>query len=668
LCFPAVLAVCLLAVTAGLSAGEPDHPPAARMRSVTIDAVRWTDGFWGDRFRLCQEMILPKMKEALLAPDNAAQLVNFRVAAGLEEGGHRGVNWSDGDCYKWIEAMAHVYALTGDEALDREMDAWIDLIARSQAADGYLGTQTQLNPKKDRWGARGFHELYNMGHLMTAAAVHHEATGKDSFLAVARKVGDYLYTVFEPPPTELAHFGWNPSNIMGLVDLYRATGERRYLELAGTFVDMRGSKPWPRQQWGLAVADDPNPGDQNQDRVALRKETLAVGHAVTGPYLYCGAADVYAETGDKTLLGALTAIWQDVTNRKMYVTGAIGAYHHGVSVRHDLVHEAFGREYELPNRTAYNETCANIANAMWNRRMLNITGEAKYADVMERVLYNSALSAMSIDGTRFCYCNPLARRHGAELLDHDTPQRWTTATCYCCPPSVARTIAGVNQWAYGLSDDAVWVHLYGGNVLDTDLAGGRLRLTQKTQYPWDGRVTITVEAAPSGPFAVRLRIPGWADGHSLTLDGKPLDAAPGRDGYVEIRRPWKPGATIELDLPMEVAMLEANPLVEEARNQVAVMRGPIVYCLESIGLAEGVEMDDVRLVRRPQWTARHEPGLLGGVTVLSTEGRLALGGEWDSLYRKRSTTEPRPIAVELIPYYAWNNRGTTEMTVWLPIE
>ena len=678
--FPLALAAWLIAMAAALpfvkavapaAAAAPDAAadPMPRVKNLPPDAIRWTDGFWADRFRLCHETILPKMKQALLDPDNAAQLVNFRVAAGLEEGGHRGVNWSDGDCYKWIEAMAHVYVLTRDEALDREMDHWIDLIGRSQAPDGYISTQTQLNPEKERWGARGYHELYNMGHLMTAAAVHHRATGKESFLRVARKLADYLEGVFAPRPPELAHFGWNPSNIMGLVDLYRVTGEPRHLRLAGIFVDMRGSKPWPRQQWGLAAVDDPNPGDQNQDRVPLRKESLAVGHAVTGPYLYCGAADVAAETGEKALFAALDRIWHDVVDRKMYVTGAIGAYHHGVSVRHDLVHEAFGREFELPNRTAYNETCANIAGAMWNRRMLQLTGESKYADVMERVLYNSALSPMSIDGTQFCYCNPLARREGAPLLNNDTPERWTTHKCYCCPPSVARTIASVSQWAYGLSDGAVWVHLYGSSVLDAEIpGGGRLRLAQSTRYPWDGKVTITVSAAPSDSFAVKLRIPGWAEDYSVKVDGAAVDAKAGGDGYLQIRRPWSPGAAIELDLAMDVALLQANPLVEEARNQVAVTRGPIVYCLESIDLENGVAMDDVRLPRGSNWRVRHEPDLLGGVTVLETEGRHYDGGAWDSLYRKLPAAEPRPVHLQLIPYYAWNNRGRTEMTVWIPLD
>lgn len=338
--------------------------PHARIQPLPMTAARWSEGFWHERFELCRHTVLPGMREALLDPSNAARLSNFVVGAGLEAGEHVGVNWSDGDCYKWIEAMAHVYALTGDPDLDAEMDHWIGLIAETQDTDGYINTQVQLKPERKRWGQRIYHELYNMGHLMTAACVHHAATGKRGFLDVAVRLADYLYGVFQPRPEELAHFGFNPSNIMGLVDLYRATGEPRHLELAGIFVDMRGSRPWATQQWGRVWGDDPHPGDQNQDRVALRKETEAVGHAVTAAYLYCGATDVAAEMGEGELIEALERIWRDVTRRKLYLTGGIGAYHHGISPRGDMVHEAFGRDYELPSASAYNETCANIGQAI----------------------------------------------------------------------------------------------------------------------------------------------------------------------------------------------------------------------------------------------------------------------------------------------------------------
>lgn len=294
----------ILAVVGGLSAAAVAESHVC-MHPPEMAAARWTGGFWGDRFELCRARTLDALETAMRCPTNGAQLCNFELA-GVEGARHKGNNWSDGDVYKWIESMARVYALTRDPALDRKMDEWIARIARTQAEDGYLGTQTQFNPDKKRWGMRNYHELYNMGHLLTAAAVHRKATGKSTLLDVARRTTDCLYRTFQPRTKELAHFGWNPSNIMGLVDLYRVTGDPRHLELAGIFVGMRGSEPWPRPN--APDAKDPDPGDQTQDRVALRKETQAVGHAVTGAYLYSGAADVAAETGETALREAVVRI------------------------------------------------------------------------------------------------------------------------------------------------------------------------------------------------------------------------------------------------------------------------------------------------------------------------------------------------------------------------
>lgn len=677
-CFVLILVTGALAPLPSAATDDDATPPPdahasphAVQHPVGIADARWSSGFWADRFTLCHEHALPAMREALLDDSNGANLGNFRVAAGIESGKHRGTNWGDGDCYKWIEAMAWVYAVTRDAELDREMDYWIDLIARSQADDGYIGTQTQLDPDKDRWAQRSYHELYNHGHLLTAACVHHRATGKDTFLAVARRLADYLDRTFSPRPKELAAFGWNPSNIMGLVDLYRVTGERRYLELAGVFISMRGSVRWPHSMWGLTPrVIDPHPGDQNQNRVPLRREDQAVGHAVTGPYLWCGAADVVAETGEAELKRALERLWLDVATRKMYVTGAIGAYHHGVSVRHDLVHEAFGRPYELPQRTAYNETCANIANAMWNRRLLLLSGEAKHGDIVERVLYNSALSPMSLDGRTFCYCNPLRRQHGVELLNHDTPKRLRTMKCYCCPPNVARTIAKSCWWAYGVSEGAVWVNLYGSSELQTKLPDGRaIAIRQQTDYPWQGRVVLHLVEAPAEPVTLRLRIPGWADSASIDINNEPADAPCQPGTYASLRRRWSAGDKVTLNVPMRPVLVQADPRVESTWGQAAVMRGPIVYCAESVDLPDGVSLWNVRLPRDAQWTQRHDVGALGGATLLETDA-LAVPAEEEpsnKLFGRVASGRPIEFRLQLVPYFAWNNRAETEMTVWLPL-
>jgi DUF1680 family protein len=644
--------------------------PYSRYRKLgplAHDAVHWTRGFWADRFRLCRETILPSMRQAMDDPDNAAWFGNLYIAAGLREGEHRGTFWSDGDCYKWMEAVSQVYGLTRDPALDRALDELIQVIARAQDPDGYLCTQIQLTDKA-RWQRRNHHELYNMGHLMTSACVHHRVTGKDDFLRVACKLADYLYDLFAPRPRQLIHFGWNPSHIMGLVDLYRATDDPRYLELAQTFVDMRGAAPEDFGRIpGYVLRDG---GDQNQDRVPLREETQAVGHGVTATYLWCGAADVYAETGEPALLEALERIWDDVTANKVYVTGALGALHHGASPRGDPVHEAFGLPYQLPNATAYNETCTNIGNAMWNWRLLCLTGQARYADAMEQVIYNSMLSPMSADGTRFFYTNPL-RWHGHEhsLLSHDAHERWFTHDCYCCPPQVARSIARLHNWAYSLSPEGLWVHLYGGNRLETMLpSGSPLALAQETRYPWQGEVRIAIEEAPPGPFALLLRVPGWSTGARISVNGRPVDAGARPGTYASIVRTWSSGDSIELTLPVEVRLLLSHPRVEETRNQVAVARGPVVYCLESADLPPEVDLTEVHLPREIEWTPRYEDGLLGGLAVLEGEAvRLRTRSSQEGLYRALEDVAVEPLPVTLIPYYAWANRGIGKMSVWLPL-
>lgn len=628
--------------------------PPGKLQAPELAEARWSGGFWAERFELVRRTTLPVIWKALNDPANGASYRNFPRAAGDEPGPAARTDWSDGDVYKYIEALAHVYAHTKDPALDRHMDEMIAVIARAQEPDGYLSTPVKLKGYK-RWANLSHHELYNHGHLMTAACVHYRATGKKNFLAVATRAADYLWTVFQPRPRALAHFGFNPSNIMGLVDLYRATGNPKYLELAGIFVDMRGSAPGGT--------------DLNQTRVPLRQENEAVGHAVTACYLYAGAADVYAETGEPALLAALERIWTDVATKKVYVTGAVGNLYHGSSRHRQPTHEAFGLAYELPHRLGYNETCANIAHAMWNWRMLGLTGEAKYADMMELVLYNSMLSGIGVEGKDFYYNNPL-RRDGDELplvMRPDPILRSPTLICYCCPPNLARTIAGLSGWAYGKSAEAVWVHLYGSSTLDTGLAGGRVRLAQTSAYPWEDQVRLQMLETPGAEFSMKLRIPGWASGATLRVNGEA--ARPVMAGqYAELKRKWAAGDRIELRLPLEPRLVAANPYVESTRNQVAVMRGPLVYALESPDLPAGVRLTQIALPAGARWSARHDKNLLGGVTVLETRARVLEEGDWSGkLYQTLRPAPPRWAPVRLIPYYAWANRGVSHMAVWIPV-
>ncbi|MFN2237307.1 MAG: glycoside hydrolase family 127 protein [Anaerolineales bacterium] len=645
------------------------YSPYHKLHPVEVGAVQWGDGFWGKWFERSQESVLPSMRKALDERDNGAVFSNFYVAAGLQTGEHLGTPWSDGDCYKWMEAVCHVYGVTKEIDLIAQLDELIEVIDQAQDDDGYICTQIQLT-ERGRWENLRFHELYNMGHLLTAASVHHRVTGKTNFLQIAINLGNYLYDIFQPRPPELAHFGFNPSNIMGAADLYRETGEQKYLELAQIFVEMRGSQP--------------GGSDQNQAYIPLREETRAVGHGVTAGYLYCGAADVYAETGDSAILEALERIWENMVSSKMYLTGGNTALHHGASMRpelggrhpEDLVSEAFGHEFQLPNATAYNETCANIANAMWNWRMLELTGDAKYADIMELVLYNSFLSAISQDGTHFTYTNPLRwHGHDQELLSQDRMQRWYTLFCYCCPTNTARALTWLHNWVYSLSEDTVWVHLYGGSTLDTVLPDGSpIKLSQTSNYPWDGKIKLTINNAPEKPVALKLRIPGWAKDVKIKINSKAIeDPQPGT--YLCIEREWLTGDQITVRLSMSPRIIKTHPKVEETRNHIAVMNGPIVYCVEGVDLPANVKMSEIYAPRELSISTRFDPEFFGGMNILEGTFKRIYDAEsksnaeksvLENLYQEAGTEFIKEIQIQLIPYFAWNNRGITEMTVWIP--
>lgn len=641
--------------------------PNAQVRTVGLDEVRWTHGFWAERLELCQTQMVPSMERLMKGTNYSQFFRNFQIAAGQVEGKSRGATFNDGDFYKWFEGAAATLALTNDPALAGRLDEIISTIAQAQQTNGYLDTWIQLRERAGDTNAVPFQnpedfEMYNFGQLMTAACVHYRATGKTNFLAVARKAADFLCAEFNEPTPALANNLICPSHYMGIVELYRATGEPRYLELAKKFFAMRD-----------LVQDG---GDDNQDRVPFAKQDEAEGHAVRANYLYAGAADLFLETGDRNLWRPLETIWTNVVTRKMYITGGCGALYDGASPdgakdqKHiTRVHQAYGRNFQLPNTTAYNETCANIGNVFWNWRMFLATGDAKFMDVVELALYNSVLSGTALDGTNFFYTNPL------RVTDPlPTELRWSRTrvpfvSSFCCPPNLMRTIAESADYAYGKSDDAIWVNLCGSSVLETTLADGqKIKLAQETEYPWDGRVRIKILESGGKEFALKLRIPGWAEGASVRVDDASADLSPQPESYFEIRRPWQAGDFVDLDLPMPVRLMAANPLVEDDLNQVAIQRGPVVYCLESPDLPHGVKISDVAIPSDMKLTTRYDQRLLDGVVVL--EGKiLARSPEnWNGkLYQEFQSPEWRPISARFIPYSVWQNRGPSEMSVWLPL-
>jgi DUF1680 family protein len=501
---------------------------------------------------------------------------------------------------KWLESLAQIYAITRDPKIDAQMDEIIAVIAKAQREDGYLHTQNiipqRAGDKMREFADREHFETYNMGHLITAACVHYRATGKTTLLACARKAADYIDGLCRNVPAELARNAICPSHYMAVVELYRTTREPRYLELARQLIEIRG----------LVPADVGS--DQNQDRTPYRQMTQAVGHAVRANYLYAGVADLVAENGDRTLLQPTEKIAANVAERKLYVTGMTGAIYDGASPdgvdssQHKYirtVHQAYGRDFELPNLTAYNESCANVGYALWMWRMLQATGEARYADLFEQALYNGVLPGISLDGKSYFYVNALRK-----LKDFDWPMRWSRTRTpnikqsFCCPPNLVRTIAEMHNYVYSLSADTLWVNLYASSTLDTAWTNGRqIKLKQETDYPWSGVVKFTIQEAPAQTVTLKLRLPGWLhDGAArVAVNGTAVGARAVPGTYAEVKRTWKSGDTLELTLDFARCCWRRIRSVEETLNQVAVKFGPLVYCLESNDLPEGVQLRDVVL-------------------------------------------------------------------------
>lgn len=640
--------------------------PYIKLKSINIGDAQWTEGFWADKWKMAEQTMIPNLGEIFKGPIGFAY-DNYKLLASGKKGEAGGKYWHDGDFYKWMESMTYLYAQNKDEKILAELDEIIAVIGKAQADDGYLSTHVQIRGLK-RYGNIHYHELYNSGHLITSAVIHHRITGKTNFLKIALKNANFLYKTFQPQDPELARFGFNPSQIMALVELYRETKERKYLELAEIFVNMRGSVPNEEHH---TVADNFR-GDFNQMETPIREEKDAVGHVVLAMYLYAGTADVYGETGEQALLDALDRIWSSAVERKMYVTGAMGQTHHGASGKQNMVHEAFQDDYLMPNKTAYNETCANISNAMFNWRMLGIKGEAKYGDVMERVMYNSALVGVSVEGKDFFYSNPLRMIEGGidptkKGVTTERDERVPYIPVFCCPPNLARTLAKLSGWSYSLSKDGVAVNLYGGNKLNTKLVdGSALSLTQETNYPWDGKVKITVNKAKSSPFDVMLRIPEWAEGSVIKINGKAFSGKVEAGKFATVIRKWSKGDVITLDMPMEIDFIEGDPRIEEVRNQVAVQRGPVVYAIESPDLPKSSDILDVYLKEDAKFKVHYRPDFLGGVATL--DGTLMLrNDEGTGMYRKLKKAEFTPYETKLVPYFAWSNRGKAEMTIFMPL-
>ncbi|WP_035015085.1 glycoside hydrolase family 127 protein [Catenovulum agarivorans] len=644
--------------------------PFNQFHPIKVGDSVWTEGFWADKFHLAETAVVPSMGETLKS-DISHAYADLKIAAGLIDGEHKGTAWQDGDFYKWMEANLYLYAINKDPEILTELDEIIQVIGKAQQPNGYLSSFIQ-NKGKAPWTRRNDHELYNSGHLISAGVLHKRITGKSNFYNIAVKNADYLYKTFMPTPKKLARFGFNPSHIMALVELYRQSKQQKYLELAIHFVELRAPE---KKDW---FGDyDPtvlhiHQGDMVQERTPLREEHDAVGHAVLGMYLWAGAADIYAETGDKSLIEALTRIWDSANNRKMFVHGGIGQIDKGAAENFDFIHEGFIYDYMMPNARGYAETCANIANALFNYKLMSILGDSKFIDNAELVLYNSMLSAVSLDGTKFFYTNPLRKVNG--VLDYDnllneTPVRKRYFSSFCCPPNLAKILAYLSTWAYSLSENGVVVNLFGGNKLNTKLLdGSALKLIQSTDYPWQGDILIKVDEAKAEPFDMRIRIPSWAQQPSILVNGKPVASQVLAGQYAVLNRSWKKGDLIEISLPMQTQLIEGHPRIEEVRNHAAIKRGPIVYALESVDLPKDTDILDVYLPTNADLKVEKVTSFLGGVNTINTQVFIRTDKK-QGMYRALTQPEFKSVDTRFVPYFAWANRGDehNEMSVFLPI-
>lgn len=674
--FAATILGCALPAVAQKGLTDMSHSHQAVMQNTPIGAVSWTGGFWGDRFNVLSNTTIWDMWDTWNNPDVSHGFRNFEVAAGTVKGVHHGPPFHDGDMYKWLEACASVYAITKNPKIDALMDKFIEQVAKAQRADGYIHTPVVISERnagidshsgdntnigieigkdhKKAFASRLNFETYNLGHLMTAGIVHKRATGKNTLFECGRKAADFLYNFLMSDAVELSRNAICPSHYMGAVEMYRETGEAKYLELAKGLIAIRDSVT--------------NGEDHNQDRHKLRDQYEAVGHAVRANYLYAGVADLYAETGEKQLMKNLQAIWNDIIQHKIYIMGGCGSLYDGVSPDGTTynqpsiqqIHQAYGRQFQLPQEAAHNEICAQIGMLLFSWRMFQVTGSGKYLDNIENELFNGILSGISLNGKDYFYTETLRRTKDFPYIMRWPKQRQHYISCFCCPPNTTRTLCQAQEYAYSLSGDTLWVNLYGQNHLATK----DLEIEQSTEYPWDGNITLTIKKSKR-LATVKMHIPNWADGYTLAVNGEQQVVSTGNQAV--ITRKWKKGDVISLNLAMRPKLIEANPLVEEAKNQIAIMRGPIVYCLEGSDIADGYSINDIAI---PADIKLKETVIeIEGHKMIALEGKALLinNKKWNNqtLYRELTDKDNAKVSIRLIPYYAWDNRGKQDMSLWL---
>ena len=634
----ALLLIGVASMTLTMSAAQKQQP-IAPIQEVSFTQVHLNDGFWSPRIEINRTVSIPS---AFHECEVNGRFDNFALAAGLIKGEHKGdFSFDDTDPYKVIEGASYSLAVHYDAKLDHYLDSVINIIALAQESDGYLTTcvTNKCTRLSGWWGTRKWekinsHELYNSGHLIESAVAHYRATGKKNFLNVAIKNADLVCKTFGPNEGQIHRPGGHPIIEMALCKLYKVTGNKTYLNGAKYFVEETGR-----------CTDGHKPSEYSQDHMPILQQEEIVGHAVRAGYLYSGVADVAALTGDKAYFEALERIWENMSSKKLFITGGIGSRPQG---------EGFGPNYELNNHTAYCETCAAIANVYWNYRMFLATGESKYMDVCERALYNNVMSGVSLSGDKFFYDNPL------ESDGEHERQKWFG--CACCPGNITRFVASIPGYIYAQQGKDIYVNLYAQGKAQI----GNIEIEQTTEYPWDGKIRIKVTKG-SGKFAIKLRIPSWlktsptnnnlytyqdkAKNYSISVNGQAL--YPENHGYIILNRKWKKGDVIELNFPMNVRHIVANDNAEDDRGKVALERGPVVYCLEGNDQADG-KVFNKYILNASEITAAYDANLLNGVVTLSGDAK-----------QLQPDGTIKDVKFRAIPYSTWNNRGPQQMEIWV---
>jgi len=633
------------------------NSPYAKLKTVPVRAVSIQDGFWTKRRKTNLVSSIPSMHDELLAH---GRMDNFLRLQGKSSAPQKGPVFSDSDIYKWTEAAAFTMQTKDEPQLRKTTQEMIREVVAIQEPNGYLNTYYVGDRKPERMlyptQERG-HELYNLGHMLQGAIAYYRATGDPTLLnAGMRFVDDFLIPSYGPGKNQKGIVSGHPEIEMALIELYRTTGKHQYVDLAGYILHGDERIPLTPQQTTYMFCGIP-----------FTSRTKLEGHAVRAMYACCGATDYYLETGDQAYWKTLNTLWEDLNSHQLYVTGGVGARESG---------EAFGDAYELPNARAYGESCAAIGNMMWNWRMLAGSGEARFTDVIERALYNGINSGMSLDGKTYCYRNPLAFDPSGDSSDrHATDGKirnpWYDTTC--CPPNLERTFASLPGYFYSTSADGVYVHLYDNSEMNWHLHDGTgLKIHQKTSYPWDGDIAMTVSPATPTEFTVYVRIPGWSANNTVKVNGKALSGAK-RGEYFAIRRRWSANDKIDLSFDMTTHLLKANPAVADDRGRVAFQRGPIVFCMEQLdqpNQGDDKNLTGYRVDIAGNTTSQFDPNLLDGVMVLDHPGYLSSSTD-SNLYYSAALPEKRQevrTSVKLIPYYAWANRDPAAMQVWVPYE